>query len=539
VVNQITRTRWMRTRNIVFLAIVLLLASTAAQAQDILEAAKQGDLARVKELVNGVPQLENTSDENGRTPLHWAARGVHVEILAYLIDKGANVDAQDINLVTPLHSVCSRGHVEGARILIDANADVSSAMFDLSTPLHLAVTSGNAELVSLLLDNGAPPQVRDSRDDTPLHTAAHTGKWDVVDAMAVHLSGSDPEALNSVDFDGNTVLHLACQSGRMQTVKTIVPGTTGVNIRNTVGQSAYNVAIERGFTEIADYLAQHRADTGPQRFPKLTGPYLSQEPPDTIPLLFAKGIVSTRIGMYGTIVFSPDGKEAFWKPELPKLMFIRTKGGFWSAPRVFAYEGKINVPFISIDGQRLYVMIKPQDKEEIWYFTRSGEHWSGPDPIDSAINSNPMHWQFSIDRAGDVYFSSSGIVCARRVDGEYTPPELLPPPINTVDESQEQYREGLVGPCISPDGGCLIYTKFTADRRYPVQLYISFRSDNGSWSEPQNLSQNLQTEGNDSAPMLSPDGKYLFFQSVRKGSGASRGLYWVSADVIDEMRPKP
>jgi hypothetical protein len=38
--------------------------------------------------------------------------------------------------------------------------------------------------------------------------------------------------------------------------------------------------------------------------------------------------------------------------------------------------------------------------------------------------------------------------------------------------------------------------------------------------------------------MVSPDGKYLFFQSARRGSGASRGLYWVDARIIDSLRLK-
>jgi hypothetical protein len=68
-------------------------------------------------------------------------------------------------------------------------------------------------------------------------------------------------------------------------------------------------------------------------------------------------------------------------------------------------------------------------------------------------------------------------------------------------------------------------------------LYISFKTDDASWTEPVNLSDRLGAEGNDSSPRITPDGKYLFFQSVRKGSGASRGLYWVSAKIIDELRP--
>ncbi len=48
----------------------------------------------------------------------------------------------------------------------------------------------------------------------------------------------------------------------------------------------------------------------------------------------------------------------------------------------------------------------------------------------------------------------------------------------------------------------------------------------------------LATEGNDSAPQVTPDGKYLFFQSNRADSGVSHGLYWVDASVLEALRPK-
>lgn len=522
----------------VFVTTILTLLSPAVQAQDIIEAAKAGDLAQVMELVEGAPDLVNTTDETGRTPLHWAARGVHLEVLSYLIGKGANVNAQDINLVTPLHSVCSRGHVEAARVLIENKADVGATMFELSTPLHQAVLGDSRELVALLIENGAPLQKKNSKEDTPLHAAIHSEKWDVIETAIPRLSSSNVNGLDLADFDGNTVLHLACRAGRTETVKTIVSKMMNINQRNALGQSAYNIAVEEGFEEIADHLIQQAAETDPQRFPVLTGPYMSQDPPDTIPRLFAKGIVSTRIGMYGTIVFSPDGQEAFWKPGVRIMYYMKKTGDFWSAPQIFPFEGKINVPLYSIDGDRLYVMVQPHEEEEIWYFTKSGENWTGPQPLDSIVNSGPMHWQFSIDEGNNLYLSTQNILCAHFSEGGYIKPEPLPSPINVVGESQEQYREGNVGPCVSKDGNLLIFTKFSSDRKFPIQLYLSFRMKNGAWTEPQNLSQKLQTEGNDSAARITPDGKYLFFQSVRAGSGASRGLYWVSTKVIDELRPK-
>lgn len=61
---------------------------TFLQAEEIYQAAGAGDLAKVQALVEGDPALVKAKDENGRTALHFAARGRHLDLLRYLVDKG-------------------------------------------------------------------------------------------------------------------------------------------------------------------------------------------------------------------------------------------------------------------------------------------------------------------------------------------------------------------------------------------------------------------------------------------------------------------
>jgi len=265
-------------------------------------------------------------------------------------------------------------------------------------------------------------------------------------------------------------------------------------------------------------------------------------PPGLSPRLFAKGIVSTRQGGYGTIVFSPDHRDAFWKPNGPHLLFMTSEGGVWSAPRVFpsAARPAIDVPFFSPDGRRLYFMAvtsgaeEKVGNEEIWFVERTGGGWSEPRSFDPVVNSVPMHWQFSMDAHGHVYLSTDGgVACARFENGRYRAPEKLPAPVNQPHTPEEKYRAGEVGPFISPKGDYLIFTKFGAG----VGLWITFAQRDGGWGEPLNLSERLGGTGNDSAAQVTPDGKYLFFQSVRPGSAPSRSFYWVDTKVIESLRP--
>jgi ankyrin repeat protein len=509
---------------------------------EIHEAAKSGDLAKIKALIEKTPGLIGAKDETGRTPLHWACRGVHIDAVKYLIERGADVNARDNNGIAPLHSVASKGHLEAARILIDKGANLEHAMSNGETPLHLAAANGRKEVAALLAEKGAPLGPRDDKEDTPLHAAAWADQWDIVELLAGRIPAARAAVLNLTDFDGNTILHLACRSGRADIVRRLVTRGAELSLRNAAGQTGYNLADQGGFKDITALLAQKGADQKPTRFPRLSGPYLGQSPPGMTPQLFAKGIVSTRQGMYGTIVFSPGLDEAFWKPEGNNMLSMKITDGAWSAPRAFPDPGNdpVNVPFFSFDGRRLYFMRGKRspsgivEKETIWYIEKDGPDWSEPRPFDAMANSESMHWQFSIDRVGNVYTSTDNIFCARFEKGKYLAPERLPAPINEIHTEQDKYRAGEFGPFISPDGDYLIFTKLQAG----FGLFISFRKKDGGWTEPWNLSEKLQTEGNDSMAMVSPDGKYLFFQSARRGSGASRGLYWVDARIIDSLRLK-
>jgi ankyrin repeat protein len=535
----------MSTTLIRLLAVIvtLVLSMGAARPAEIHDAAKTGNLSLVRALLEKNPALVEAKDDLARTPLHWACRGVHLEVVRLLVERGADVNARDANGVTPLHSVSSRGDVGAAGILLDRGASFEARMSDLSTPLHLAAANGRSEVVSLLVERGAPLDVQDGKEDTPLHAAAHEAHWDIIGLLVGRIRAGQRAGLDAPDFDGCTVLHLAGEAGQTDTAKLLLSRGAGLDLRNTRGQSAYNLAVDAGFKDLAAYLAENGADQGPQRFPGLSGPYLGQTPPGETPQLFAKGIVSTRRGMYGTIVFSPDGQEAFWKPEGPEMLGMKRDRGVWSPPVGFTFATKesLNVPFFSLDGRRLYFMAGTPnaqgiiEKEAIWHVEKTGAGWSDPKPFDPTVNSVNMHWQFSMDRNGDVYLNANaGIYRARFVDGRYLAPEPLPAPVNVNHTQEEKYRAGELGPFISPAGDYLIFSKFGGGSR----LFVSFKKSDGSWAEPRNLSERLQTEGNDSLANVTPDGKYLFFQSVRRGSGASRGLYWVDARVIEALRPK-
>lgn len=78
----------------------------------------------------------------------------------YLIEHGADPNAQDKGGLIPLHNASSYGHVEIAALLIKSNASVNSTDRWAFTPLHEAAQKGRTQLCTLLLAHGADPLMK-------------------------------------------------------------------------------------------------------------------------------------------------------------------------------------------------------------------------------------------------------------------------------------------------------------------------------------------------------------------------------------------
>ena len=603
------------------------------QAAEIHQEAEAGDLAKVKALMEADPALVNAKDENGRTPLHLAARGKHLDVLRYLVEKDADLNALDNNGTAPLYTLAGSGQTEAARLLIEKGADIDVKNPVKQTPLNLAAEyglegmakllierradienknaygrtplvgaareRGHINVIRMLLDAGADVNSSDRFGDTALSLAAWRGFQEVVDLLlergavlpdapaqiqgmlqnssekgltglfarimekgadlafpiedggtllhAAAAGGAVPilETLlareldiNRQDGNGWTPLHFASEMGRGEAVAFLLNKKANINVRTLLGQTAYNIAEENGNPDVTHALAEKGADRQPPRFPELKGPYLGQGKPGRKPEVFAPGFVSGRYGLHSNIAFSPDGREAFWSIMIPprgrgygsgKTLVSRQVEGRWTYP-VEAMFGGIpldDVPIFHPDGTKLYDMASrpliaggSPGKENIWVWEKTDGEWSHPRPLDEAVNNNSLHWQFGVDRKGDIYlilnipgsYGESDIYCSRLVDGHYQRPENLGPGVNTAD--QEEF------PFIDPDAGYLLFVRH-------FDIYVSFRDAAGKWSEAKPLGPEVNTQAMELLPMVSPDGQYLFFSR-------NQDSYWVDAGVIGE-----
>jgi hypothetical protein len=275
---------------------------------------------------------------------------------------------------------------------------------------------------------------------------------------------------------------------------------------------------------------------------QIEGPYLGQEMPGRTPTVFAPGVISGVNPVHGTPVFSPDGSEVYWSAVDPntgkvQILLMKRAGGRWSGPAVapFSLQYQNDVPFIAPDGRTLFFVSDrpasgagPGEKQRIWRVRKTPGGWSEPEVVDPSVSSMSLHWQISVASDGTLCFATAGvgdIYCAARLDGGYSHPERLGEAINT--EMTE------CCPFISADGTLLLFARSTPD--HDTDLYASFRAQDGSWTSAVDLGTDVNSDGHDLCPMVSPDGKYLFYLSTREGES---GVYWVDVEVVERLRPR-
>ncbi|KAH9164357.1 ankyrin repeat-containing domain protein, partial [Lactarius sanguifluus] len=80
--------------------------------------------------------------KSNKTPLYNASMSGCVDIMRWLLNHGADPNAQKNDGRTPLHKVASYTILEAVQVLLKHNADVNSRADDGKTPLHDAILLG-------------------------------------------------------------------------------------------------------------------------------------------------------------------------------------------------------------------------------------------------------------------------------------------------------------------------------------------------------------------------------------------------------------
>jgi ankyrin repeat protein len=132
----------------------------AGAVAPILEAARQGDRAAVRRLVEQRADA-NAVEPDGTTALHWAVRANDREMVALLLRAGARVTAENRYGVTPIRLAAINGSAPMIEVLLAAGASARTANAEGETVLMTAARAGAVDVVKLLAARGADVNARE------------------------------------------------------------------------------------------------------------------------------------------------------------------------------------------------------------------------------------------------------------------------------------------------------------------------------------------------------------------------------------------
>jgi ankyrin repeat protein len=138
----------------------------------VLAAVRTGDVAAVRDLLDGNAELAAARDERGLSAVLTAAQLGHDDIVQLLLDANPPLD---------VHDAAAVGRTRALAELLDADRDaLRRTAAGGATALHLAAAFGRKDAVELLLDHGADTAARDGEGRTPADLAAAQGHEDVL-----------------------------------------------------------------------------------------------------------------------------------------------------------------------------------------------------------------------------------------------------------------------------------------------------------------------------------------------------------------------
>ena len=272
--------------------------------------------------------------------------------------------------------------------------------------------------------------------------------------------------------------------------------------------------------------------------------YFHQTPPRQVPEIFAPGEISLPDRGEFASVFSADGTELIFgvsDTQKTEIRSTRWVDGSWTEPRTIVSHERYSYMDAALspdETQLFYISNQPLDGKgepkdpDLWFSVRTEDGWSQPQNAGSPLNSDRGEYYVSFTDEGTLYFTTNraaaegqeidfDIHAAPRVDGEFRQPIRLGDSVNSEGYDGDVF--------VAPDESYLIFSSGRPEGLGEGDLYVSFRTADGGWTEAKNMGPGINTEGQDYCPFVTRDGRYLFYSR-------NRDIYWVDASILETYR---
>ena len=258
-------------------------------------------------------------DRYGTTPLVWAVRGGHLDIVTQLLRAGAKLDTLGMYAWSAVLLAATGGHEDVMKTLLEHSPNVNIVNQDGATALAMACKEGNLRIVQQLIAAGASVNLQDKFGDTALVVASKAGHAAIVDLLLRRHAELDTRGkenktalYNAVEKnqaevarlllgagadlelaagDGNTPLLRAVKNRNPDTVKLLLDKKAKLHTADRRGDTVLHVAMRAGSRTIVETILRN-----PKHSQLLYKPNCRGETPYNIDLATARPILSQLFG---------------------------------------------------------------------------------------------------------------------------------------------------------------------------------------------------------------------------------------------------
>ena len=170
-------------KNYILLVFFFAFQSVSSQeALNVFDVARKGTVEQAKALYKQDPNIFNTVNEAGYSPLILACYRGNDEVAQFLIEKGSDVNGTS-SMGTPLMAAVVKGNTEIVTLLINHKADINITDANGTTALMYAVQLKNVPMTKLLLDHKADKAKLDKTGKTAFEYAVFSGNETLINLL--------------------------------------------------------------------------------------------------------------------------------------------------------------------------------------------------------------------------------------------------------------------------------------------------------------------------------------------------------------------
>jgi len=184
----------------------------------------------------------NDTNKKKETPLHMAVRNNRADVVKFLVEKGADIEARDVLGATPLFASLEVDNLDLAKYLVEKGADINVEAFNGKRLVHLAGSSKTVDTIKWLVSLGLDINVRDKEENLPIHYTCMSGE---LNTLVFLIQKGQP--INECNKRGYTPLHIACESGQLIIAKALIDFGADVKLTTPTGRSALHLCAEKGY----------------------------------------------------------------------------------------------------------------------------------------------------------------------------------------------------------------------------------------------------------------------------------------------------